>query len=114
VPKSGDYFITSYSWIDTYGYLYADSFNPLNREENLITGNDDDASSSQFSLPINLQSMKRYILVVTTNGQNVTGPVLVIAFGPERVTLTSMDSTSTTPPGLTSQWPSTETTITCE
>jgi hypothetical protein len=69
VPVTDGYYIGSNSTIDTYGYLYLNSFNSLNIAENLVTGDDDKGDKggdSQFLIEMELISTKTYILVVTT------------------------------------------------
>ena len=96
VPETEYYQIESRSDIDTYGYLYLKSFNPWNTAENLITGDDDKAGDMQFAIVHLLTSTSAYILVVTTSEQNVTGPFSVMAYGPKRVTFSSLNNTSST------------------
>ena len=96
VPKTGFYGVTCNSSIDTYGYLYLNSFNPLNMAENLITGDDDKGEDYQFLLQHIFRSTDTYILVVTTHDQLVIGPFSVFAGGLENVTFTSINITTTT------------------
>jgi hypothetical protein len=95
VPETGGYAVESDSSIDTYGYLYLNSFNPLNIEENLIEGVDDYMEQYDFRIVYGFESTKTYILVVTTHNQLDTGPFSIIAWGPKPVTLTSVNITST-------------------
>jgi hypothetical protein len=94
VPVTDGYYIGSNSTINTYGYLYLNSFNPLNIAENLITGDDDKEGDSQFLIEMELISTKTYILVVTTYEQNVTGPFAVVTLGSKGVNITSMNNIS--------------------
>jgi hypothetical protein len=94
VPETGYYFFGSYSNIDTYGYLYSNSFNPLNIEQNLITGDNDAAQDFQFIVQHQLTSTKTYILVVTTNEQMVRGSILIFSYGPKEVKFSPMKDLS--------------------
>jgi hypothetical protein len=94
VPVTDGYYIGSNSTINTYGYLYLNSFNPLNIAENLITGDDDKGGDSQFLIEMELISTKTYILVVITYEQNVTGPFTVVTLGSKGVNITSMNNIS--------------------
>jgi hypothetical protein len=53
VRVTDGYYIGSNSTINTYGYLYLNSFNPLNIAENLIAGDDDKGGDSQFLIEMN-------------------------------------------------------------
>jgi hypothetical protein len=94
VPVTDGYYIGSNSTINTYGYLYLNSFNPLNIAENLITGDDDKGGDSQFLIEMELISTKTYILVETIYEQNVTGPFAVVTLGSKGVNITSMNNIS--------------------
>jgi hypothetical protein len=59
--------------MDTYGYIYENSFDPTSPFVNLIKSNDDNNRAGQFKLNIDLQTGTEYILVVTTYNANVTG-----------------------------------------
>ncbi|CAF4025477.1 unnamed protein product, partial [Rotaria sordida] len=107
VPETGYYAVGSNNIINTYGYLYLNSFNPSNIAENLITGDDDKAGNSQFAIVYEFKSMTTYILVVTTHDPVVIGPLLILAEGPKAVTFTSMKNISTTPPISTTRSTST-------
>ena len=88
VPETGYYFLYSNSNIDTFGYLYSNSFDPLNIEKNLITGDDDKADDLQFLLQHEFKSTNIYILVVTTRDQLVLGSFSIFSAGPKQVTFT--------------------------
>ena len=64
VPETDGYMITSNSLIDTYGYLYVNSFNPLNIEENLLAGDDNTAGINQFQILSLLQSTETYFSIL--------------------------------------------------
>ncbi|CAF3722778.1 unnamed protein product [Rotaria sordida] len=107
VPETGYYAVGSNNTINTYGYLYLNSFNPSNIAENLITGDDDKAGNSQFAIVYEFKSMTTYILIVTTHDPVVIGSLLILAEGPKAVTFTSMKNISTTPPISTTRSTST-------
>jgi len=88
---NGTYIFFSNSSIDTYGYFYYDSFDPLHPLENLITSDDDSNSARQFRISATLQFQRKYILVVTTYGIRITGDFLIKAVGPTSIDLTPMN-----------------------
>ncbi|CAF1088909.1 unnamed protein product [Adineta steineri] len=94
VVKTGIYAIASNSTMDTYGYLYNDTLNPLVPYQNLMLYNDNAAPNSQFMFIITLQAMKQYTLVVTTYGAITTGTFSIIALGPASMNF-STDNSST-------------------
>ncbi|CAF3374321.1 unnamed protein product [Rotaria sp. Silwood1] len=102
VVKSGKYHFTSKSHIDTYGYIYNNSFNSSNPGLNLITENNDSGEKKQFKLKAHLQAWETYVLVITTYTPNVRGAFSIVASGP-----TSVNFSSTT-----SRWATTKTTKT--
>jgi len=95
VPETGYYVLGTNSTINTFGYLYLNSFNPLNIEQNLIQGDDDKGDDGQFVISYEFKSTKTYILVVTTHDQLVIGPFQVLSVGLKPVTFTSMNNIST-------------------
>ncbi|CAF4149729.1 unnamed protein product, partial [Adineta steineri] len=56
VTTSGNYQFSSNSHIDTYGYIYINSFDPSNPYRNLLTENNDSGAKKQFKLKVHLQS----------------------------------------------------------
>ncbi|CAF2128210.1 unnamed protein product, partial [Rotaria magnacalcarata] len=98
--RTGNYTFASNSTIDSYGYLYANPFNPLNTTSNLLTHADDneDETSDQFSLTCALQAGTSYTLMFTTCDAGVTGLFSVAAVGPGRVFL--LRKNITTAPGM--------------
>jgi hypothetical protein len=89
---SGTYSLTSRSSIDTYGYIYNNSFYPNNPEQNLLSMNDDGGDNKQFKFTIFLQPEITYILVVTTYSTEVTGSFLVVSSGPALITFTGTNT----------------------
>jgi hypothetical protein len=85
VATTGYYIIVSNSTMNTVGYIYNDSFNPIFPSLNLLAADSYDGGNSQFRFLMTLQAMTNYILVVTTSGQNATGSFTIIGTG-----LTSM------------------------
>ncbi|MCC7159962.1 MAG: hypothetical protein IT281_10555, partial [Ignavibacteria bacterium] len=77
--RTGNYTFKSYSTIDSYGYLYATPFDPLNTTFNLLTYADDDeySASDQFSMSYPLEGGITYILIFTTFDAGVMGPFSV-------------------------------------
>jgi hypothetical protein len=80
VSISGSYEFISNSSVDTYGFIYRNSFNATSPNENLLTQNDDSLDGSQFQIKISLESTANYILVTTYTG-NVKGSFSLIASG---------------------------------
>ncbi|CAF1619286.1 unnamed protein product [Adineta ricciae] len=87
--KDGNYTFFSSSSMDTYGYFYSDSFDPFYSSKNLITSDDESDGYGQFRISVTLKSERKYILVVTTFRQNITGNFLIKVLGPALVNLSS-------------------------
>ncbi|CAF4115977.1 unnamed protein product, partial [Rotaria magnacalcarata] len=85
VYTTGTYSFTSNSAMDTYGYLYNNSFDKTKLSLNLVTQDDNSGGSQQFKLTSILQSGVRYILIVTTSSPAVRGKFQVISSGPARI-----------------------------
>ncbi len=84
---SGYYSFCSYSAIDANGFIYKNTFNPLNPSENLLHAEDDSDSHLQFRLNIYLSSDMTYVLVMTTYQLKETGAFSIIVQGPNKVIL---------------------------
>ena len=97
VSTAGTYIFTSDSEMDTMGYFYDTSFDPLNPLANLITDDDDDGYILQFRIQVYLQSRHPYVLVVTTHWQTVTGNFSISATGPALVGLSSIVPSTSQP-----------------
>ena len=80
--------------MDTYGYLYNNTFDPTDLALNLLQSNDDGGESSQFLLSLVLQTTIDYILVATTFDPAITGVFSIIVQGPAAVSLTPINATS--------------------
>lgn len=52
--------------MDTYGYIYEETFDPAHAAQNLLLSNDDSGGDSQFMFVVVLEDTKKYVLVVTT------------------------------------------------
>ena len=82
VSTTGNYTIKCNSTMDTYGFIYNNSFDPSFPNLNLMSSDDESGGRFQFMIIIFLQSMTKYILVATTYFQNVIGPFAIVATGP--------------------------------
>ena len=70
-----------------YGFLYRNTFNPLNPLENLLGVEDDGGSNFQFRLNIHLSGGMTYVLVMTTYQLKQTGAFWIIVLGSDKVIL---------------------------
>ena len=77
VSIDGYYVFCSSSSIDTYGYVYQNTFDPFDLSSDLIASDNDGCDHQQFRLCVFLETNTTYILVVTTNEASVTGEFLV-------------------------------------
>jgi hypothetical protein len=87
VNTTGYYSFLSYSTIDAYGFIYKNTFNPLNPLENLLDKDDDSGSDLQFRLYIRLSGGMTYVLVMTTYQLKETGALSFSVQGPKKVIL---------------------------
>jgi hypothetical protein len=87
VIKSGYYSFCSYGTIDAYGFIYRNTFNPLNPLENLLHEEDDSDSNLQFRLNIRLSGGMTYVLLMTTYRLKETGTFSIIVLGTNEVIL---------------------------
>ncbi|CAF1484351.1 unnamed protein product [Adineta steineri] len=87
VPESRYYTIWSSSNIDTYGYIYENSFDPLNPSTNLFKKDDDGAPNDQFKFEFPLYADTTYILVVTTYRPSTIGAIKINVLGLQNVTI---------------------------
>jgi hypothetical protein len=88
ISLSGTYQFSSESSMDTYGYLYNDTFDPASPSKNRMSSDDDGCGNRQFWLQAHLQRNITYILVVTTYNQNTLGSFSMLALGGASVTIT--------------------------
>ncbi|CAF4519539.1 unnamed protein product, partial [Rotaria sp. Silwood2] len=89
---SGTYAIETSSSMDTYGYLYNNTFDPASISTNLLAENDDGPSSTNFQISIYLQALTRYIVVVTTYDPSTTGTFSIVASGIASVIFSPINS----------------------
>ena len=87
---NGLYGISSNSSMDTFGYIYNNSFDPLTPSMNLVSWANDGDDNQQFQMVLNYKADFTVILVVTTNTEAIAGPFSVIARGPGTVTFTQL------------------------
>ncbi|CAF0790659.1 unnamed protein product [Adineta steineri] len=94
VSISGTYTFVSNSSMDTYGYLYYNTFDPNYPPVNIIILDDDGDGARQFQLTAHLQISTRYILVVTTFYQDITGSFTITATGMAPIGFSSINVSS--------------------
>lgn len=97
VERNGIYYIKSLSDMDTLGFLYDGTFNPLNSDSNIYQQDDDSGENSQFQIAAYLQAGVPYTLVFTTFSPRTTGSFSLVATGPGNVQYNSTGSIVTTP-----------------
>ncbi len=73
--------------MDAYGFIYKNTFDPLNPAENLLQAEDDSGSYFQFRLNIDLRGDMTYVLVMTTYLSKETGAFSIFALGANKVVL---------------------------
>ena len=93
----GTYVFVSSSRMDTYGYIYKDTFDSSDPAVNLIAGNDNTGGNKQFQLNIFLEALTQYILVVTTYDAGERGVFSIVATGPASINFSPMDTASKDP-----------------
>ncbi|CAF1078687.1 unnamed protein product [Adineta steineri] len=87
VLETGYYALSSNSSMNTFGDIYKDDFNPMNRFENLLSQNYQSCSYQDFKFIVYLYTGTTYILVVTTSSPNMTGNFSIMTSGPNNITL---------------------------
>jgi hypothetical protein len=87
VAVASNYSFSTESNINTYGYIYTNTFHPDNPSLNLLREDGNSSRSGQFKLTVFLQTWTSYILVVTTYSPNATGKFLIVVSGPKTVAL---------------------------
>ncbi|CAF1277097.1 unnamed protein product [Didymodactylos carnosus] len=87
VPESRYYTIWSSSNIDTFGYIYENSFDPLNPSANSSRKDNDGEFNGQFKFEIPLYVNTTYILVVTTFHPITLGEINITIWGLKDVTV---------------------------
>ncbi|CAF1338358.1 unnamed protein product [Adineta steineri] len=96
VSVAGNYTIISSSSIDTYGFLFNNSFDPLNPIRNLLLYDDDSGGNQQFELTYFLQPLVNYVVVTSTYIQYQTGTFSLIATGPGVINFTRIITPNST------------------
>ncbi len=89
VGTHGTFSLTSKSSVDTYGYLYNSSFDPLSPSSNLLLQDDEGGNNGQFKLTSFLELDFIYILVATTFDPDTIGSFSISASGPGSVTFSA-------------------------
>jgi hypothetical protein len=89
VSTHSSFSLASKSSVDTYGYLYDSSFDPVFPSSNLLLQDDDGGSNGQFKLTCLLEPDSIYILVATTFNPNETGSFSISTSGPGSVIFSS-------------------------
>ncbi len=92
VNTTGYYRFVSQSNIDTYGYIYQGNFYPSNPSMDIHEEDDQSGGNNQFELIADLRSESKYILVVTTYIEDITGPFSIVAYGPDQVQFIPINS----------------------
>lgn len=87
VVETDCYTLMSNSSIDTFGYIYDKTFNPLDPSQNMLARNDDGLDNTQFQFSIYLRANTSYILIVTISSPNVTGDFSILIYGSNNVSL---------------------------
>ncbi len=73
--------------MDVYGFIYRNTFNPLDPAENLLPADVESSSNFQFRLNIHLSGGMTYVLVMTTYRLKETGTFSIIVLGTNEVIL---------------------------
>ena len=76
--------------MDTYGYIYENTFTVLDLEVGLVAQNNDKGCNEQFQITIHRQMNTSFILVVTTHLPDEQGNFSIIISGPNNVNVTSI------------------------
>jgi hypothetical protein len=85
VVANGCYSFSNNRGVDTFSYIYKDTFVPLDSSINLISRSDNSLNNTQFQLTTYLQTNTSYVLVVATSPSNVTGTFSILVSGPNNV-----------------------------
>jgi hypothetical protein len=72
--------------MDTFAYMYKNSFKPPTPLQNLLAKDNDGAGKAQFRVNVYFDTTTAYILVVTTFKPNITRSFSIIALGFSSVT----------------------------
>jgi hypothetical protein len=85
VIANGCYSFSNNRSVDTFSYIYKDTFVPFDSSINLISRSDHSSNNTKFQLNVYLQANTSYVLVVTTSSANVTGTFSTLVSGPNNV-----------------------------
>ncbi|CAF5038213.1 unnamed protein product, partial [Rotaria magnacalcarata] len=88
VSAAGSYTFISSSSMDTFGYLYKNSFYSYAPAKNVIAADNDSAGDAQFRLHTLLDTVTAYVLVVTTFKSNVNDSYSIIITDVASIALT--------------------------
>ena len=92
VYTAGNYTIRSSSRLDTFGYLYNNTFDPTYPSRNMLQYDDQSAWAYQFLLSMYLQTLTNYIVVATTYDALATGSFSILVQGPATVNISLADA----------------------
>ena len=85
VLESGCYHLNGDNATDIYGYIYEDYFKPMPPGNNSFSQILRAYRGDRFELQMSLLIGIKYVLVVTTFDQNLTGEFSIIATGPANI-----------------------------
>lgn len=85
VMESGCYHLVDDNITDIHGYIYEVYFKPMAPGYNSFSQILREYRGNQFELRISLRIGVKYVLVVTTLDQNMTGEFSIIAMGPASI-----------------------------
>ncbi|CAF1223033.1 unnamed protein product [Rotaria sordida] len=107
ISVSGNYTFTSISTFAARSYLYVDSFNASNPWSNLIAQGNNSAGDGRFQFSVFLpngramskhkRAAPQYFLVATTEDEGVTGPLSMVASGPNVIPMNTPNTTTIKP-----------------
>ena len=90
VAIDGYYTFCSNSSIDTYGYIYPNTFDLFDLSSDLLADDNDGCGNQQFRLCVYLETNASYVLLVTTNDAGVTGAFSVMVLRGAEVSFTRL------------------------
>lgn len=85
VDQNGLYSFGNNDTKKTYGYIYINSFDPFNPDENLLSSSNVSCGSYYFVLGSRLETNVTYILVMTTLDPYIQGTFQLFVTGPGNV-----------------------------
>ncbi len=87
VVIASKYIFSCITNINTYVYIYNNTFYPDDPSVNLLTQDDNNGRNRQLQLTVFLKPWTSYLLLVTTSSRNVTGNFSIVASGPTEVSI---------------------------